>query len=161
MTRLSERIQWVAALALGATLGVSGPAAAGDYSETCRYFAGQAFKDRRARSETTFRMDLAQDCVDALIYRQSERPEVRGRAEAYLEQLQAYRELMVEMLVARARARTPGEASLRRHVRPAVAPVSWAGAYLIARRMGLVDTHEDWTKWRQSVASADPRVRIE
>lgn len=161
MTHLHQRLTWVAALLFGASLMVSAPAHAGDYSETCRYFAGEAFKDRRARSETTFRMDLAQDCVDALVYRRSDRPEVRARAEAYLEQLQAYRELMIDMLVARARARTPGEASLRRHVRPAVAPVSWAGAYLIARRMGLVETHEDWTEWRQSVASADPRLRLE
>ncbi|MDJ1009182.1 MAG: hypothetical protein QNJ13_15310 [Paracoccaceae bacterium] len=161
MTRGCEQSKWVAALVFGALLTVSPAVSAESYSDTCQYFTAQAFKDRRAHRGTTLPMNLAQDCVDAQIYARSDDAGVRARAEAYLAQLETYREVMVAMLVARARARTPGEPSLRRHVRPAVRPVSEAGAYLIARQMGLVDTHESWTAWRQSLAFADPRVRLE
>jgi len=161
MTRGFEQLKWVAALCIGASLVFTNPAPAADYSETCRYFAGQAFKDRRARRDTTFRMDLAQDCVDAQIYQRSEDSAVRARAESYLAQLQRYREIIVGLLVARARSGADEFRAGTRYVRPAVDPTSWAGEYLIARRMGLVDTHEDWTEWRQSVASTDPRFRVE
>lgn len=161
MTQVVQHFGRVHALFLGAALALASPASAGDYSETCRYFAGQAFKDRRAGGETTLAMNLAQDCVDALVYLRSDDPGTRERAGRYLEQLDTYRGVMVAMLVSRARERTRQTTGLTRHMRPAVPPVSEAGSYLIARDMGLLETHESWTSWRQSLASADPRVRVE
>lgn len=112
---------------------------------------------------TTFRMELAQDCVDARVYAQSQDREVKIRAEAYLELLERYRHVIAKLMVERmrdpaARARSD---DTRRYVRPAFAAVSWPGAYLIARDMGLMDTHHDWTAWRQARTSADARFRID
>lgn len=161
MTRIFRAFGWVSALIVGALLLLAAPAEARDFSGTCQYFAGQAFKDRRTGQGTTLPMELAQDCVDALIYARSDDAATRGRALEYLAELQGYREVMVGMMVSRARERNADRAGLSRHMRPAVWPVSDAGAYLIARRMGLLETHADWTAWRLSLAEADPRFRVE
>ncbi|MEM9710277.1 MAG: hypothetical protein AAF871_15990 [Pseudomonadota bacterium] len=141
---------------------LAAPALAGseDYGPLCRYFAAQAFQDRQVRGETTFRMDLAQDCLDARIYAFSDDPETRDRALAYLDLLSAYRAEIVALLLARAAEQPPSERRPRR-LRPVVKPVNWVGGYLIAQRMGLVKRQEVWTLWRRSVASADPRFRLE
>ncbi len=149
----------VAALVLFAALTPVEAAAADSHADTCRYFNGQAFNDRRTLGAKTFRMELAQDCVDALVYLRSGDPEARARAEAYLDQLGAYRRVIVEMVVTRAQARPAPAEDRSRYTRVAVQPVSWAGAYLIARRMGLVETHRDWTAWRR--AASLPLFRLD
>ncbi len=140
----------------------TGAAHAGsEYEQTCRFFSNAAFQDRHRIGQSTFRMQLAQDCVDAQLYRWSADPEVRERAGAYLAQLEAFRGLMVDMLVARARERTTLTQDHRGDQRwgPPVHPISRAGAYLIAREMGLVETHRDWTTWRRSAAL--PLLRLD
>ena len=129
--------------------GQAGPI--GGFDRTCQYFTNMAFQDRRASTDTTFRMQLAQDCVDALIYSQSPVSLQRDRATDYLAQLEAYRQTIVGMLVSRAEGRG-AERRVMSSIRPAVEPVSRAGAYLIARDMGLVDSHIDWTAWRRSAS---------
>ena len=125
-----------------------------DYAQTCRFFSNAAFQDRHRIGQTTFRMQLAQDCVDAQLYLGSTDPAVRARAGDYLAQLEAFRGLMVEMLVTRARERSTLSQDHWGQQRwgPPVHPISRAGAYLIAREMGLVSTHHDWTTWRRSAA---------
>lgn len=151
----------VVALVFVAGLASPGIALADRHADTCRYFNGQAFNDRRTLGAKTFRMDLAQDCVDALVYLRSGDAEAGARAEIYLQQLGIYREVIIGMVISRAQARPAPADDRRQYARVAVQPVSWAGAYLIARRMGLVDTHRDWTEWRQSLALADPRLRLD
>ena len=147
-TLLSQlHVALFAALCLAAA-----PAGATDWSDTCRFFSNAAFKDRHVWGETTFRMQLAQDCVDARLYAGSDNPYAARRAEAYLTQLEAYRAVLVAMLVDRARERPRASEDDWGYQkwRPAVHPISRAGAYLIARDMGVVDTHQAWTSWRQS-----------
>jgi len=159
MTRVSEQSKWVVALLFGALLAGSPAAADEDYGATCRYFAAVAFKDMRTEAQATFRTDLADDCRDALSVSRSSDEAARERALDYLAQLDAYRQVMIEMLLARAEA--PGEAEIggRGVLTSAIRPVSRAGGYLIARRLGVVRTHESWTEWRQSAALSAPPAR--
>lgn len=131
------------------------------YSDTCRFFSNAAFQDRHVLGEVTFRMELAQDCIDALVYLQSTDPEERDRADDYLSQLEAYRQVIVGIIVARAQARPPEAEDHPGYQlwRPAVHPVSRSGAYLIAREMGVVNTHQVWTNWRR--AAALPLFRLD
>lgn len=126
-----------------------------DFDRTCQYFSNVAFKDRRAglsyQSEPTFRMQLAQDCVDAMIFAASDDPATRARALSYLTRMEAYRRTLIDMLLTRAQGRTD-DGSTRRYMRHVVIPISRPGGYLIARDMGLVDTHRDWTNWRRQAA---------
>lgn len=163
MTRLRLKNGWVAAALAFSLLSVNSAAWAADYQSTCQYFSNQAFQDRHKGTATTFRMELAQDCVDARIYARSENLVVKIRAEAYLDLLEQYRHVIAALMIERMRdpaARAPS-GNARRYVRPAFAAVSWPGAYLIARDMGLIDTHEDWTAWRRARTLADARFRIE
>lgn len=159
MTLVSEQSKRVAALMFGALLAGSPAAADDDYSATCRYLAAVAFKDMRTEAQATFRTELADDCHDALSVSRSGDVAARSRAVDYLAQLDAYRQVMIEMLLARAEA--PGEAEIggRGVLTSAIRPVSRAGGYLIARRLGVVRTHESWTEWRQSVALSVPPDR--
>lgn len=151
------------AVLLAALAALPGPAPANPvadlYDETCTYFSNAAFRDRRIQGATTFRMQLAQDCVDAMLYARAADPSVRARAIDYLQDLEAYRGLLIAMIMRRARDRGQGEAWEQLSWRPAVSPVSEAGAYLIARDLGLVDTHRDWTDWRR--AAALPLFRLD
>ena len=108
-------------------------------------------------------MQLAQDCVDARLYAQSSNIEVKTRANTYLAQLEAYRRAIAAMMVSRAREmpKNPRVGSYRQGFGRADIAVSQAGAYLIARDMGLVETNADWTTWRKSLALSDPRFRID
>lgn len=108
-------------------------------------------------------MELAQDCVDARIYARSESIEVKLRAEAYLDLLEEYRRTIAALMIERMRdpAARASSGSTRRYVRPAFAAVSWTGSYLIARDMGLIQTHQNWTDWRRARTSADARLRID
>ncbi|MEM9812006.1 MAG: hypothetical protein AAF913_05000 [Pseudomonadota bacterium] len=135
-------------------LATLAPAQADDGAGLCRYYSNMAFNDRMRAGETTFRMDLARDCGEALRHAQSADPQVRARAQQYLAALAAYRGAMVTLLVTRAeeRSRDPG---INRHVKPVVRPVSRTGAYLIARHIGLVRQRQDWVAWRRSAALTD------
>ncbi|MEM9430229.1 MAG: hypothetical protein AAGA32_12115 [Pseudomonadota bacterium] len=130
------------------------PARADDEASLCRYYSNMAFNDRMTAGVTTFRMDLAQDCGEALLHAQSADAQVRRRAQQYLDALAAYRGAMVTLLVTRAeeRSRDPG---INRHVKPVVRPVSRTGAYLIARHIGLVRQRQNWVAWRRSAALTD------
>ena len=153
----------VATMGLIAAFTLNSMAWAMDHQATCRYFSNQAFQDRHGGLASTFRMQLAQDCVDARVYARSDRPEVKIRAEAYLKQLDAYRRVIAKMMIDRSRspeARAPSR-STRRYTAPALASVSWPGAYLIARDMGLIETHQDWTAFRRTFTAADARLRID
>lgn len=154
-SKLSSQLRGAVLLAGAlAASSIQASAETRDWQDTCRFFSNAAFKDRHVWGETTFRMELAQDCVDAMVYAQSANPVVRDRAETYLSQLQAYREVMVAILVDRARTR-PGERNDDwgyQKWRPAVYPISRTGAYLIARDMGVVETHQDWTTWRRQAS---------
>ena len=123
-----------------------------EYADTCRFYSNLAFQDRRLGRETTFRMQLAQDCVDAIVYAQSRDADVRARALSYLVDLERFRATQISLMAARAEALGQGEAWEEFAWRPAVHPVSRTGAYLIAREMGLIETHVDWTAWRRSAA---------
>ncbi|MEO0388228.1 MAG: hypothetical protein AAF281_11980 [Pseudomonadota bacterium] len=148
----------LAALMLSA---LSANASADRHEATCNYFTNQAFQDRRTGLGYTFRKDLAQDCADARVLARSPTPETRARAEAYLDDLETYRRVLIEMLLDRAQAAKKPVPGTNIYVKWAVQPVSRAGAYLIARRMGLVRRHDEWTDWRRSLASADPRFRLD
>lgn len=161
MIGVSKQSRWVAASVFCALLAVTSSVQAEANEQVCRFFSSFAFEDRKARAGTTLPMNLAQDCVDATVYARSEDRVVRLRAERYLADLDAYRRVLVGMLVARAREREPRLHGIHIHVRPVVQPLSWVGSYLIAREMGLVERHEDWTAWRRSLASTDPRLRLE
>lgn len=154
---LFEHRRWVEALLVGALLTIAPAALADPIAGQCRYFAGEAFKDIQNGEGQTFRTTLAQDCADAAALAQSSDPEMRGRALVYLGQLDAYRRVVIDLLV----ARTSEPVTTRSSMRKAITPLSEAGAYLIAYRMGLIDQRDDWTEWRRSVASADPRPRLD
>ena len=85
----------------------------------------------------------------------------RTRAAGYLTELERYRRVIVDILVQRARERPrPANDDWGYQTwRPAVTPVSRAGAYLIARQMGVVETHRDWTAWRR--AASLPLFRLD
>lgn len=137
-----------AILALGA--GVPAQAAPRDYQQTCLFFSNGAFKDRHRFGETTFRMKLAQDCVDAMVYLQTGSDMEKDRAADYLDQLEDYRAVLVSMIVARAKTRGRSDAIWGpRTWQPAVYPVSRSGAYLIAREMGIIERQQDWNSWRR------------
>ena len=163
MTRFSGMSGWVAALFWLLLWPLNSVAWADGYQSTCLYFTNQAFQDRHRGTAATFRMQLAQDCVDARLYARSENIEVKRRAEAYLDLLEAYRRTIAALMVERMRnpAARASSGSTRRYVRPAIAAVSWTGAYLIARDMGLIETHQNWTDWRRAHTSADARFRID
>lgn len=146
-----------------AVLTITSMAWADGFQATCRYFSNQAFQDRHTATDTTFPMQLAQDCVDARIYARSNNPQVKIRAEAYLEQLDAYRTVVSGLLLEAERPRDPRILSDRLHpsASPSLAPVSSTGAYLIARHMGLIRTHRDWTMFRLALTSADARFRVD
>lgn len=119
------------------------------YDRTCQYFSNLAFQDRRAGEGTTFRMQLAQDCVDAVIYAEEGDLQDRARAYEYLDRMEAYRQVIIGMIMDRARTRDRSEDQMTRVIRPAVHPVSRTGSYLIAQQMGLVADHHRWTAWRR------------
>ena len=58
----------------------------------------------RTEAQATFRTDLADDCRDALSVSRSSDEAARERALDYLAQLDAYRQVMIDMLLARAEA---------------------------------------------------------
>ncbi|WP_159435586.1 hypothetical protein [Octadecabacter temperatus] len=95
---------------------------------------------------------MAQDCVDAMIYAADVDPLTQDRALDYLTQMESYRSVVTSMLTERASNPAPWLAGENGSVRRVLQPVSRAGAYLIARDMGLVEQHEDWTQWRRSAA---------
>lgn len=163
MTQFDRKSGWVAALVLLSLWPLNSAAWADSYQSTCQYFTNQAFQDRHQGTAATFRMQLAQDCVDARLYARSENIEVKRRAEAYLDLLEEYRRTIAALMIERMRnpAARASSGSTRRYVRPAYAAVSWTGAYLIARDMGLIETHRNWTDWRRAHAFADARFRIE
>ncbi|MEO1239576.1 MAG: hypothetical protein AAFW64_07950 [Pseudomonadota bacterium] len=163
MTRMKHIMGWVAVALTLSFLSLNSAAWAADYQSTCRYFSNQAFQDRHGGVATTFRMELAQDCVDARFYARSEDFQVRTRARAYLALLENYRRVIATLMLERMRDPASRHASgdARRYVRPAFAAVSWPGAYLIARDMGLIETHRDWTDFRRSLTAADARLRLD
>ncbi|MEL6233521.1 MAG: hypothetical protein AAFR46_03865 [Pseudomonadota bacterium] len=125
------------------------------YQATCVYFTNIAFQDSRTVQHPTFRMEIAEDCADALRTLRDPLPEARSRAEAYLKRLQAYRAALTQILLARLADRhARKDRRLTRYARPVITPVSRAGAYLIARQMGIVASHADWVAWRMSEARA-------
>ncbi len=163
MTLWITRTVRVIAVSMAAALTIKSMAWAEDYQATCRYFSNQAFQDRHVGEGSTFRTQLAKDCIDARSYSQSKNIEVKVRAEKYLAQLNAYRGVIARMMIDRTRVHgtSAEDGDHRRYARPAVSSVSGAGAYLIARDMGLFETHETWTIWRKSLVLADPRFRID
>lgn len=125
------------------------------YQGTCAYFTNIAFQDSRTAEHPTFRMEIAGDCAEALHTLRDPLPGPRARAEAYLKRLQAYRATLTQILLARlADRQTREDRRLNRYARPVITPVSRAGAYLIARQMGIVASHADWVAWRLSEARA-------
>ncbi len=163
MTQFISASCRVAVAAILAALTLSPAVLAEDYASTCRYFSNQAFQDRHMNVGSTLPMQLAQDCVDARIYIQSPNIEVRTRAETYLNQLDAYRTAIAALMVARTRndRQSPTIGAHRLSVGRANAAISATGLYLIAREMGVIETHGTWTTWRRSLALSDPRFRID
>ncbi|MEO0911816.1 MAG: hypothetical protein AAFY59_02335 [Pseudomonadota bacterium] len=131
-------------------------AAAAQYAQTCKYFEAVAFNDSAVSARETFRMVLAADCRAALRTLGTARTaEDAVLAADYLDQLQLYRDTLLDMAMERFQLRRrPGVPGPRTTAgEPVVRPVSRAGAFLIAKSMGLVAKQREWTVWREAQAN--------
>lgn len=155
MTHSASQVLRGLALAIAAQM-IPATGEAQDYSATCRYFSNVAFKDSRVAPDETFRMQLSQDCAEALGRLGARDTARRAQAALYLDLLQAYRATLTDLLLSRlgSHERTEEGHRVNRYVRPVVTPVSRSGAYLIARRMGVVAAHRDWAARRETTEQA-------
>ncbi len=148
-TMYSTRI-YKTLLILGLLL-VPASAVAEDFRATCKFFTSVSFNDRHTADHVTFRMHLADDCVEALrIHDNAKQGSVAyEQSRDYLIALQTYRQTLVNMAADRFDARPisrPGFAQSR----PMTRPISQSGAFLIAKVMGLLDSGETWRAWREA-----------
>ncbi len=144
----------LSSISLALILGLSAPAYAESFEKTCTFFKNTAFRDSHTQGKITFRMTLAHHCHDALEIYFSSSPGTPQfeRAEAYLIRLQHYNTTLRDMVVARFQ-RTVGaddDPVFDMMGRVVARPISEAGAYLIAQRMGLIAIQRDWDEWRSA-----------
>ncbi|QHQ34070.1 hypothetical protein [Algicella marina] len=138
------------AMVLG-MLGLAAPAKAGSFEETCRYFDGVAFNDVAHHRVGTFRVVLAADCRAALAVMAVAPAGAHTEfAQDYLRQLQTYRATMLSIMMERFETQRSRRVLQAHTDAPMVKPVSRAGAFLIAKSMGLVAKQREWTVWNEA-----------
>lgn len=134
-----------------------------EHRATCVFFANAAFNDRRTQKTRTFRETLAEDCADALalLHASPEESATARRAAAYLTVLEAYRQEILAIALSGYRAGRRNRATRSHDLggRTVIRSVSEAGAYLIARSMGVLGRQRDWYAWRAAAIAAETTVK--